>query len=236
MSHQELLETLEHTISTFRHEIGNATNSLKITLDVLRANFDQFDDQKKKDYLERSSKILNSHQKMIEALKTYSRFSVKQEERICFRSFWDRFLSMADDRCSGKGIALIHHTCIDNCHILAEVIALNHVMTSVLDNAVDAVEALENPRVEVMGAMVHDSLQICVKDNGPGIPKRDIPKIFIPLFSTKPGKMGMGLPIARKLLWAMGGGIAVESIYGRWTEAKIRLHIDDGKDRGREIM
>jgi signal transduction histidine kinase len=48
-------------------------------------------------------------------------------------------------------------------------------------------------------------------------------KIFIPLFSTKSGKMGMGLAIARKLSWEMGGRMEVESSLGIGTEARLWL-------------
>jgi hypothetical protein len=40
------IENLEQILSTLRHEIGNSVNSLKVTLDVLRENYDRFDDEK----------------------------------------------------------------------------------------------------------------------------------------------------------------------------------------------
>jgi signal transduction histidine kinase len=53
-------------------------------------------------------------------------------------------------------------------------------------------------------------------------------KIFVPLFTTKPGHMGMGLPIAHKLLCKMGGWIEIESLYGKGTEARVWLQAVDG--------
>jgi two-component system sensor kinase FixL len=62
-----------------------------------------------------------------------------------------------------------------------------------------------------------------MKDNGPGIKKNDMSKIFIPLFTTKPGKLGMGLPIARKLSLEMEGHMEIESVFGKGTEARLWL-------------
>ncbi len=46
-----LIENLEEILSILCHEMGNPINSLKITLDVLRENYDLFDDIKKKEWI-----------------------------------------------------------------------------------------------------------------------------------------------------------------------------------------
>jgi signal transduction histidine kinase len=66
-SNKDLVENLEQILSTLRHEVGNSVNSLKITLDVLRENYDRFDDEKRKDYLNRGSDLIARQVKLIEA-------------------------------------------------------------------------------------------------------------------------------------------------------------------------
>ncbi|RLC22673.1 MAG: hypothetical protein DRH56_08385, partial [Deltaproteobacteria bacterium] len=53
----------------------------------------------------------------------------------------------------------------------------------------------------------------------------DMWRVFVPLFTTRPGGMGMGLPIARRLVFRMGGRLAVENLRGRGTGVSVRLGI-----------
>lgn len=228
----ELINNIEVILSTLRHELGNSINSLKITLDVLHENFGLFDDGKKKYYLKKGLNLVARQQKLIEAMKSYSRFNVKAQKEIPFLPFWEQFISMASNQLKDGNIKLIYQLEIGPCLIMVDDIALNKVMTSILDNAIEAVEDVDDPKIELKALMTNHSVMILVKDNGSGINKNDIPKMFIPLFTTKPGMMGMGLPIARKLLLKMEGRIEIKSLSGKGTEVRVWLKTGDSHEKG----
>jgi len=115
-------------------------------------------------------------------------------------------------------------------HIKADNPALNKILVTLLDNAIEALEIVNEPEIEMMALRKNGSIMILMKDNGPGIKKNDMSKIFIPLFTTKPGKMGMGLPIARKLSLEMEGRMAIESVFGKGTEARLWLKTMDNQE------
>ncbi|MEN9289732.1 MAG: Sensor protein FixL, partial [Pseudomonadota bacterium] len=48
-------------------------------------------------------------------------------------------------------------------------------------------------------------IAIHVKDNGPGLSPEILSQLFQPFVTTKPGNLGMGLPIARRLAEQHGG-------------------------------
>jgi signal transduction histidine kinase len=50
-----------------------------------------------------------------------------------------------------------------------------------------------------------------VEDAGPGIPKESAARIFQRLVTTKAGRMGMGLPIARSIIKAHDGRLAADN-------------------------
>jgi two-component system, NtrC family, sensor histidine kinase HydH len=54
-------------------------------------------------------------------------------------------------------------------------------------------------------------IQIDVEDNGPGVRPEDLPRIFVPFFTTKPKGTGLGLAICQRLIESMGGSISVRS-------------------------
>ncbi len=230
-SNLELVENLEHILSTIRHEVANSINSLKITLDVLRENFDLFDDAKKKDYLKRGTKLVARQQELVNAMKAYSRFNVKEKEDIQFFHFWKSFLAAAATKLKDKNIKFVQEREPEPFLIKANNMALNKVMMNLLDNAMQAVEAVKDPQIELRFELKNDFVSIMLKDNGCGIKKNDISKAFIPLFTTKPGKMGMGLPIARKLLVKMEGRIEIESPLEDGTEVRVWLRIADGHEK-----
>jgi signal transduction histidine kinase len=53
-----------------------------------------------------------------------------------------------------------------------------------------------------------------VSDTGQGIAPQDMPKIFEPLYTTKPHGIGLGLSLCKSLLDANEGGISVQSVVG----------------------
>jgi signal transduction histidine kinase len=49
--------------------------------------------------------------------------------------------------------------------------------------------------------------RICVADNGPGIPPNDLPKIFLPFYTTKSEGTGLGLAVVQKVALQHAGSI-----------------------------
>lgn len=217
------IENLEGMLSILRHELGNPITSLKITLDVLRESYDVFDEDKKRAYLSRASELVLKQERIIEALKYYSKFNAKEQEKIPFLSFWKNFSTIVSNKLKGGNIKLINdYSRAEPCLIKANNPALNKIMSSIFDNALDALKGVDEPKIELKASKTNGFVKIALRDNGSGIKKNDMAKIFVPLFTTKPGKMGMGLTIAGKLSWEMGGRVEIESLSGG-TEASLWL-------------
>jgi signal transduction histidine kinase len=62
-----------------------------------------------------------------------------------------------------------------------------------------------------------------VEDQGEGIAAADLPQVFEPYFTTKRTGTGLGLPIARKVVDALGGVIRLDSQLGQGTRIEIEL-------------
>jgi signal transduction histidine kinase len=65
--------------------------------------------------------------------------------------------------------------------------------------------------------------EVSIADTGPGVPPEAAKKIFDPFFSTKEHGMGMGLSIARTIIMAHHGQIAVENRNGAVFRIRLRL-------------
>lgn len=78
---------------------------------------------------------------------------------------------------------------------------LRQALMNVLRNAVEA--TLEHGREKSVFIKVGDEIEI--RDTGPGISAADLPKIFIPFFTTKPKGHGIGLALAHRIVTEHGG-------------------------------
>ena len=220
---------LEAILATVRHQLGNAVNALKITLDVMQENFDHFDDGKRKEYLRRTSELLGRQTGMIEAMKSYSSVNAADQKVLDFRSFWDRFLANAIRRSEEEKVRLEQHLNLEHSMIMASPVALNVAMEHLFDNALEALDLTENPEIGLRVSQHDDEILITMQDNGCGIRKGDLPFVFMPLFTTKPGRRGMGLTIALKLLSKMRGRIEVASLSETGTEVNVWLKMTKGE-------
>jgi signal transduction histidine kinase len=81
------------------------------------------------------------------------------------------------------------------------------------------------PQVIVRTRKLRDKIEIKVEDNGNGIPKDIVDKVFQPFFTTKPtGEgTGLGLSLAYDIMKAHGGEIKVETREGEGSEFIIQL-------------
>ena len=59
--------------------------------------------------------------------------------------------------------------------------------------------------------------EICVIDNGPGIPEENLDEIFVPFFTTRQNGSGIGLSISRQIMRVHGGNLKVRSVPGKET-------------------
>ena len=224
---------LEDILSTLRHQLGNSVNALKVTLDVLHENFDLFSDEKKREYLERAQEVLTRQQAMVDAMRSYSSVNVNDQKPIEFLSFWEQFLLTLRQRT--EKITSVQNLQAGPYHVMGSPIAIQTVLFQLVENALDAVEGIENPRIELSVTSEAERIRVGVKDNGCGIKQKDMSKIFVPFFTTKPKRKGLGLSIALKLMTQMGGRLEIGPLAEGGTVATIWLQLVDGENHGQAI-
>lgn len=89
-------------------------------------------------------------------------------------------------------------------HVVADPSRLEQVLFNLLDNAVKYGE----PPVEVCARRVDGTVELAVRDHGPGIPEGV--ELFSPFSHAGEGSVGLGLWIVRQLVDAMGGTVCHE--------------------------
>ena len=123
-------------------------------------------------------------------------------------------------------------TLSDPCDIYADKSKLNQVIYNLMENAVKYTQN---------GGVIKVNLQrqgrdarFTVTDNGPGIPKENLPHIFDRFYrvdkarSREKGGTGLGLSIVHQLVLLHGGSISVESEEGKGATFIVELPLHQG--------
>jgi signal transduction histidine kinase len=110
---------------------------------------------------------------------------------------------------------------------------LSLVMNNIMQNAFEAMRTSERKTLTVTTKSEDDSVVIEIADTGRGIPKDDIPKIFMPFYRTGPTResprranaegRGLGLFITYQIVRKYGGEIDVESTPNIGTKLTLRF-------------
>jgi two-component system sensor histidine kinase PilS (NtrC family) len=114
----------------------------------------------------------------------------------------------------------------EETYVLYDKGQLHQCLWKLLDNAVDHASR-DNPLPRVRLALTRDVESgfcvITVADNGPGISKAALGKIFEPFYTTRKEGSGLGLYIARQLCEANQAELTVDSEPGQGAFFHIRL-------------
>ena len=69
--------------------------------------------------------------------------------------------------------------------------------------------------------------ELTFRDNGPGMSKAVLAKIFEPMFSTKNFGVGLGVPIIKSIIDGHGGHVEYRSEEGQGTTVRILLPVKE---------
>ncbi|HBU83286.1 MAG TPA: PAS domain S-box protein [Paenibacillus sp.] len=179
-------------------------------------------------------------EKSPESLDHYYRIVLEELDRA--NSIINDFLSLAQNRIAEKEESQLH----DIIHELSPLLwadanlrgqsiefMLAHdvpklhlnskeIKQVVLNLARNGMEAMNEKGVLTLETrLVDDTVELCVRDTGPGIPRVKQEKLFEPFFTTKAKGTGLGLSMCLSIVERHNGTITIESEEGQGTTFKV---------------
>lgn len=218
------LEAWQNLTRVLRHEIMNSItpiSSLTSTLkDVL-----EYDLQKKdghyelktegaEDLKEGLNTIENRSKgliKFIDAYREYTSLPKPKLKSIRLKDIIEKVATLMKPDIKKHNINFSYTCSSEYLTIQADEEMIEQVLINLLKNAVEALTETKNPTLELRGLYDESSVKIEVIDNGAGIIKEAIEKIFVPFYSTKRTGSGIGLSLSRQIMQMHNGSISVES-------------------------
>jgi two-component system sensor histidine kinase HydH len=107
--------------------------------------------------------------------------------------------------------------------ILIDADKMRRVFVNLIKNAVDAMP--KGGTLRITSKKKDSNLEIIFADTGTGMTKESMEKIWSPMFTTKATGIGLGLPIAKRLVEAHEGSIIAESKGGKGSSFIVTLPI-----------
>ena len=102
---------------------------------------------------------------------------------------------------------------------------MQQVLMNLVQNACDATADVPQPRLDISARQLGEQVEVCLRDNGPGIDPVSLAHIFEPFFTTKPvGKgTGLGLAISYGIVERHGGTLSASNHPDGGAEFRLRL-------------
>ena len=211
LRNSEAVSTMGRLVSGVAHEVRNPLFGISSAIDVMEALFGDREEYRR--YLAVLRKSLNRLNALMSQLLDYGKppalTLAPGPIKEVLTSVVQDCLPLAEHR-----RCLIENRVTDGAIlVLADQTRLYTVFQNLLENALHlspphglvVVEAHEVREGEHEGEHAH--LACSVSDAGPGIREEDLPRIFEPFFTRRPGGTGLGLPIARRIVEEHGGSI-----------------------------
>lgn len=190
------------------HEIKNPLTPMRLTVQSFQRRFDPFDPEIKGKLDEFSKALIQQIDTMSSIASAFSNFAKmpsQNREEIEVVEVVKHSLDIFTE----DFIAFIPK----EKEIIAELdkAQLIRIVTNLVKNASQALEEVENKKIEVTVSEENDTIIIVVADNGRGIADEDKTKIFEPQFTTKSSGTGLGLAMVKNIVEGYNGSVTFSS-------------------------
>ncbi|MGC4037006.1 MAG: ATP-binding protein [Chitinophagaceae bacterium] len=254
--HAEKMASLGELTAGIAHEIQNPLNFVNNFAEINRDLIGELKEEIKKgnigevsaiaDDIDANHEKINHHGKradaIVKGMLQHSRRDSGTKELTDINRLADEYLRLSYQglRAKDKSFNAVMKTdfdkSIDKINIIPQ--DIGRVLLNLYNNAFYAAalpskggfsdsDKRIDPTIWVSTKKLGDKVLISVRDNGDGIPKNTIDKIFQPFFTTKPAGQGtgLGLSLSYDIIKAHGGEIKVETEEGKGSEFIITLPV-----------
>ncbi len=207
------------------HEIRNPLSSLNINIELLREELGAEDHLSQKEEIHSlinfiSYETLRLENNLKEFLD-FNRLPPLRFEWVHLNEVLDSVVRLLRPDAQMKNAKIETHFQKKLPLVKIDVSQFNLALSNLIVNSIQAVS--EKGEIHLFTRGSKRNVFIILRDNGVGISKENLPRIFDFMFSTKPTGSGLGLSIAKKIISDHHGEISVRSEVNRGSTFRIRI-------------
>lgn len=156
-------------------------------------------------------------------LRAFARKSNGPPNPVVVSEAIDGALLLVGSRVRQQGVQVLRAEHPEGLRVMAERFRLEQVLVNLLQNALEALDGVASPRIELKVTARKSQVRIVVADNGPGLSAQAAETVFTPFATTKPRGLGLGLVISRDIVAEFGGDLSLEPGSGPGASFVITL-------------
>jgi len=154
----------------------------------------------------------------VESYRKLSRIPQPDRRFIKIADLFSRLKVLHSSQNNEDGAEISFSVMDSDQEVFADENLISQVLINLIRNAREAVADTPGGKIKITASGSRDRhAEICVTDNGPGIPPEILDEIFVPFFTTRKNGSGIGLSISRQIMKVHGGTLKVRSIPGKET-------------------
>lgn len=215
---QKLIQVLTHEIMnsiTPIASLSSTVNELLKDIDTTDNMPQMIDDETVIDIrnsLKTITKRSNGLIHFVESYRNLTKIPKPKFNIISVKEIFDNVHLLMEKDLKLKGIECVIDISSTSLELTADEELIEQVLINLVKNSMHALSDIENAKI-IMRAFLDKRGRIAVQviDNGPGILKEVIDKIFVPFFTTKPEGSGIGLSLSKQIMRMHGGTLTAQS-------------------------
>ncbi len=208
---------------TIGHEVRNPLTNLGLALDQLKDEVEQYsaDVEIYFEIIERNLKRINN---LINDLLDSSKPKELKLQKKSLNEVVQSSIALVRDRLNLRNLRLEENY---DRHLTECLIDEDQLKVALLNLMINAIEAMEDGKgiLSVKSYYEESSIYLEIEDNGIGIPKENLTKLFQPFFTSKKEGTGLGLVTVQNIIQSHRGEIQAESEVGKGTRFTMSFPI-----------
>lgn len=206
---------------TIAHEIRNPLTNISLAAEHLRLEIPGNEETDLLlDMITRNGNRINQ---LISDLLNSTKITQLDFSNVSLNNVLDASLELAQDRLELKRIKVIKNYTPDMCDISADVEKLKIAFLNIIVNAVEAMES-DGGILYIKTENRDNRCVAIITDNGKGMNKEHLSKLFEPYFTTKERGTGLGLANTQNIIINHKASIVAESEEGKGSSFTISLN------------
>lgn len=226
----ERLSSLANLAAAVAHEIRNPLNAISMGIQRLQREFLPPESLEQKEYLRFTDVLRGEVQRVneiIEQFLFFSRPAKLQLSEVQIGEILRDLILLIQETAEQQNIKIEEEISSPLPPLKVDRQRMQEALLNLANNALQAMPEGGNMRLSAK-LFSDKEILIEVTDSGPGIPPENLRRIFDYYFTTKDKGMGLGLPLAHKIIREHGGRIEVISQIGRGTNFQVFLPRPEG--------
>ena len=203
------------------HEVRNPLTNIDLAIGQIQSEIPNMDENFTIlfDMVNRNSKRINQ---LITELLNATRFAELNYQPVSINVILDEALELAKDRIALTHIQIEKNYSDDMCDIQADKEKVKIAFLNMIVNAVEAIDG-EGGILKINTKSENSKCVVEICDNGIGMDKESLGKLFEPYFTTKQKGNGLGLTNTQNIILNHKGTIEVDSLPGKGTTIILRF-------------